>query len=210
MKEYIIPEEVAYWKWMTDDTLAVITKTYSIHIKYNCELMTIFLRHVSIQELKICDYNMDETKKWMLICCYKNDKTNGKVQLYSVQRKLSQLFDAELALFAVINGSILLCAVIRDEDTYKLFINPLETTQQNNQQKKRSRKIDFSGDIPIAMHIIYKSNFIVVLVCNADENGENNHVSDPNETIPRNKLLERCEYDAPFLNTRLRSKNRNN
>jgi len=107
LKSYEMPEGVVFWKWANDSTLAVITATAS----YHCSLagsedpINVFERHQSLgPNAQIINYQVSPDNKWCLLGGISAGQggINGNMQLYSIERKVSQPLQGHAGAFATV------------------------------------------------------------------------------------------------------------
>jgi len=108
MKSYAMPEAVVYWKWANATTLAMVTATSVYHwaLEGAADPVKLFDRHQSVgANTQIINYHMAPDGKWCLlggISAGANGTVNGNMQLYSVEKKVSQPLQGHAGAFATI------------------------------------------------------------------------------------------------------------
>ncbi|KAM9194420.1 LOW QUALITY PROTEIN: clathrin heavy chain 2 [Dugong dugon] len=174
MKAHIMAEEVIFWKWISFNTLALVTKTTVYH--WNMEgdsPMKIFDRHASLMGCQMIHYRTDKYQKWLLLIgiSVQQNRVVGAMQLYSVDRKVSQSTEGHAAAFAefMIKGnarsSTLFCFAVRSPTESKLHIIEVGQPAAGNQPfVKKAMDVFFppetQTDFPVAMQIGAKHGVI--------------------------------------------------
>ena len=123
MKTHNMTEGVIFWKWISLNTIALVTKTSVYHwsMEGDSQPQKMFDRHPSLNECQIINYRTDKMQKWLLLIGIQSqeNKIVGSMQLYSVDRKLSQPIEGHAASFATLrrqdvqHESNLLCFAVR-------------------------------------------------------------------------------------------------
>ncbi len=107
----------------------------ALHLPDNAKPVKIFQRHQNLVGSQIINYRVDKTDKWCALIgiARKDDKIAGYMQLYSIERKMSQAIDGHAAAFAsyVTEGSTkpstLFCFAARTPQVNCLCLNyPLQ------------------------------------------------------------------------------------
>lgn len=85
MKAHTMAEEVIFWKWISVNTVALVTETAVYHwsMEGESQPQKMFDRHASLAGCQIINYRTDEHQKWLLLigisaqvsylCCYENN-----------------------------------------------------------------------------------------------------------------------------------------
>jgi len=108
MKSYNMPEGVVYWKWANPSTLAMVTATSVYHwaMSGSEDPVKVFDRHQSLgANCQIINYQFSPDSKWCLlggISAGANGIVNGNMQLYSIEKKVSQPLQGHAGAFAKI------------------------------------------------------------------------------------------------------------
>lgn len=137
MKTYNMTEDCIFWKWISVNTIGIITETSVYHwsIEGESQPVKVFDRHQSLQGCQIINYRTDESLQWLLVigkltsesylitwCIFSKEififipllllpilyylgiqaqdsRVVGRMQLYSVERKVSQPIEGHAAAF---------------------------------------------------------------------------------------------------------------
>jgi len=100
-------EAVVFWKWANASTLALITSTSVWHWAVNGGTPTkMFDRHASVgANCQVINYQVAPDDKWCLlggISAGAGGTVNGNMQLYSVEKKVSQPLQGHAGAFATV------------------------------------------------------------------------------------------------------------
>lgn len=69
MKAHTMTEEVMFWKWISVNTIALVTETAVYHwsMEGDSQPTKVFDRHASLSGCQIINYRTDEQQKWLLL-----------------------------------------------------------------------------------------------------------------------------------------------
>lgn len=69
MKAHTMAEEVIFWKWISVNTVALVTETAVYHWSMEGDSLPqkMFDRHASLAGCQIINYRTDENQKWLLL-----------------------------------------------------------------------------------------------------------------------------------------------
>ena len=122
MKTHNMTEDCIFWKWVSVNTIGIVTDTCVYHwtMEGDSQPVKVFDRHASLQGCQIINYRTDESLQWLLVNGTQSDTkdrialaTNislsgiqaqegrvvGRMQLYSVERQVSQPIEGHAAAF---------------------------------------------------------------------------------------------------------------
>ncbi|MEH0962232.1 hypothetical protein V6M83_00170 [Streptococcus anginosus] len=103
MKAHTMPEEVVFWKWINLNTIALVTEAAVYHwgMEGDSQPLKVFDRHTSLTGCQIINYRTDHSLKWLVLIgiSAKENRVAGAMQLYSVDRKVSQPIEGHVAAF---------------------------------------------------------------------------------------------------------------
>merc|ERR1719343_1678291 len=108
LKSHSMTEPVVYWRWTGPDNLALVTATSVYHwgLDGSSAPVKVFDRHASVgANCQIINYQISPDKKWLLlggISARPGGGVNGNMQLYSLEKKVSQPLQGHAGAFAVI------------------------------------------------------------------------------------------------------------
>lgn len=104
MKSHVMAEEMIFWKWVSVNTVALVTETtvYHWNMEGDPQPVKMFDRHPSLAGCQMIHYQTDEYQKWLLLIGISapQNRVVGAMQLYSVDRKVSQAIEGPAAAFA--------------------------------------------------------------------------------------------------------------
>jgi clathrin heavy chain len=178
IKEFKISETVDFWKWISANTIAIVTRgaVYHWSMEGSSDPLKIFDRHAGLAGTQIINYRADSTQKWLLLVgiAQKEGRIAGAMQLYSVEKAVSQVIEGHAGAFAnhTLKGaskpSILFAFAFRSATASKLYVLEVGASPDGPQFVKRAADIYYppetgAGDFPVAMQIDEK-NGIVFLV----------------------------------------------
>jgi len=178
MKSHTLPEEVIFWKWISLNTIGLVTETAVYHWSMEGESLPqkMFDRHSSLQGTQIINYRTDPKQNWLLLVAIsaQQNRVVGAMQLYSVERKVSQPIEGHAGTFAQIKlegnpePSNLLCFAVRNVQGGKLHIVEVGGPPQGNQPfPKKGMDVFFPPeaqvDFPVAMQASTKYDVIYLI-----------------------------------------------
>lgn len=178
MKAHTMTEDVVFWKWISPNTLALVTKLSVYHwsMEGDSTPVKMFDRHSSLSECQIINYRTDPKQQWLLLVgiSAQQNRVVGAMQLYSVERKCSQPIEGHAASFATFKAegnaepSTLFCFAVRTAQGGKLHIIEVGQTPAGNQPfPKKAVDVFFpaeaQNDFPVAMQVSPKYDVIYLI-----------------------------------------------
>ena len=109
LKSHSSPEPIVFWKWVNATTLGMVSATSVYHYSISGQdgPTKMFDRHATLgANTQIINYRVSPDGKWCIlggISAGQGGNVNGNMQLYNVERKLSQPLEGHAAGFATIN-----------------------------------------------------------------------------------------------------------
>lgn len=109
LKMHVMQEEVLFWKWISERTLGIVTQTAVYHWRADditSEPVKMFDRHQSLASSQIINYRADPAEEWLVlvgISRMEGNRVGGNLQLYSVNKRISQAIDGHAATFATLD-----------------------------------------------------------------------------------------------------------
>jgi clathrin heavy chain len=104
MKSHMMVDEVLYWKWISVNTVGLITETAVFHwsIEGESPPQKVFDRHPSLAGCQIINYRTNTEGTWMSVVgiSAQQGRVVGAMQLYSKERSISQPIESHAAAFA--------------------------------------------------------------------------------------------------------------
>ncbi|KAK9449233.1 uncharacterized protein V1518DRAFT_417454 [Limtongia smithiae] len=106
IKSFTMDEDVTFWTWYSDTSIALITDTSIYHWDIvdspQPAPVKIADRHASLTGSQIINYHVDPDAKWSVLIgiMAEDGRVAGHMQLYSTDRKQSQPIEGHVATFA--------------------------------------------------------------------------------------------------------------
>ncbi|XP_011373357.1 clathrin heavy chain 1 isoform X1 [Pteropus medius] len=178
MKAHTMTDDVTFWKWISLNTVALVTDNAVYHWSMEGESQPVkmFDRHSSLAGCQIINYRTDAKQKWLLLTgiSAQQNRVVGAMQLYSVDRKVSQPIEGHAASFAQFKmegnaeESTLFCFAVRGQAGGKLHIIEVGTPPSGNQPfPKKAVDVFFppeaQNDFPVAMQISEKHDVVFLI-----------------------------------------------
>uniref|UniRef100_W5K8H2 Clathrin heavy chain n=1 Tax=Astyanax mexicanus TaxID=7994 RepID=W5K8H2_ASTMX len=178
MKAHTMTDDVTFWKWISLNTVALVTDNAVYHwsMEGDSQPVKVFDRHSSLAGCQIINYRTDAKQKWLLLIgiSAQQNRVVGAMQLYSVDRKVSQPIEGHAASFAQFKmegnteESTLFCFAVRGQAGGKLHIIEVGTPPTGNQPfPKKAVDVFFppeaQNDFPVAMQISPKQDVVFLI-----------------------------------------------
>ncbi|KAG8038473.1 hypothetical protein G9C98_006169 [Cotesia typhae] len=177
-KVIALKEDVVFWKWISLNTLALVTEQSVYHwsMEGDSTPTRIFDRHASLNGCQIINYRTDPKQTWLLLIgiSAQHNRVVGAMHLYSVERKCSQPIEGHAASFAQFKmegnpePSNLFCFAVRTTQGAKLHIIEVGQSPAGNAPfPKKAVDVFFpaeaSNDFPVAMQVSSKYDVIYLI-----------------------------------------------
>jgi len=171
MKAHVMTDDVIFWKWISLNTIALVTETSVFHwsMEGDSTPQKIFDRHSSLSGCQIINYRTDASQNWLLLIgiSAQQNRVVGAMQLYSVERKVSQPIEGHAAAFTKFRmegnpaDSTLFCFAVRNVQGGKLHIIEVGNPPSGNSPfQKKAVDVFFppeaQNDFPVAMQVSHK------------------------------------------------------
>merc|ERR1719276_665924 len=109
MKSHQLPSPVVFWRWISPNTVALVTADAVLHWNIENDAPTkLFERNAAMQASQIINYQVSQDQKWCLLCGIKAGATagaiSGNMQLYSVDKSVSQSLQGHSGVFITVDG----------------------------------------------------------------------------------------------------------
>uniref|UniRef100_A0A224XCR3 Clathrin heavy chain n=1 Tax=Panstrongylus lignarius TaxID=156445 RepID=A0A224XCR3_9HEMI len=178
MKAHTMADDIVFWKWISLNTLALVTETSVYHwsMEGDSQPVKVFDRHSSLSGCQIINYRTDPKQNWLLLIgiSAQQNRVVGAMQLYSVERKCSQPIEGHAASFAQFKMegnpelSTLFCFAVRTIQGGKLHIIEVGQPPTGNQPfLKKAVDVFFppeaQNDFPVAMQVSTKYDVIYLI-----------------------------------------------
>ena len=179
MKAHVMTEDVIFWKWISLNTIAMVTEASVYHwsMEGDSSPQKIFDRHSSLNGCQIINYRTDASQNWLLLIgiSAQSNRVVGAMQLYSVERKVSQPIEGHAAAFTQFRmennpaDSTLFCFAVRNQQGGKLHVIEVGNPPSGNTAfSKKAVDVFFppeaQNDFPVAMQV--KLKFLRIFLMN--------------------------------------------
>jgi len=135
MKSFTMNEAITFWRWISPNNIAIVTATSVFHwsIEGDSAPAKIFDRHANLGAgTQIINYTTSQDNKWCLVVGISQGAGGGiagTMQLYSMEKKVSQVLQGHSGVFATIQpkgredtAQVLCFAGKKDDTPHQLFI----------------------------------------------------------------------------------------
>jgi clathrin heavy chain len=106
VKAHLMNEDVVFWKWITVNTLGLVTETAVYHwsMEGDSQPIKMFDRHASLTGCQIINYRASADENWLLVVgiSAQQGRVVGAMQLYSKERGVSQPIEGHAGAFSEI------------------------------------------------------------------------------------------------------------
>jgi len=107
LKSHTVPEPIVFWKWANASTLAMVSATSVYHYSLAGQdgPTKLFDRHATLGASQIINYKLSPDGQWCVlggISAGQGGVVNGNMQLFNIERSLSQPLEGHAASFATI------------------------------------------------------------------------------------------------------------
>lgn len=180
-------EDVTFWAWINDTTLGMVTEHSVYHWKVTegqAAPQKIFDRHASLNGNQIINYRISDDGQWLVLVGISSNpaagqpgsnafKIKGSMQLYSLERGVSQPIEGHAAAFTTVKmegasqPSKLFCFAVRSGNGAKLHV--VEIGHQAGQPAFPKKAVDVffppeaTNDFPVAMQVSKKHGIIYLV-----------------------------------------------
>ncbi|KAL0481606.1 clathrin heavy chain [Acrasis kona] len=179
MKEVDMGEAVLFWKWISASSLAIVTATAVYHwsMEGAATPKKMFDRLDKLEGATIINYRVNTSQQWLTLIGLTRDEQNatrGIIQLYSVEKEVTQAIEGHAAAFCDFKlshsytATVICIASNSAREGGKLFI--MEVPSGNKKPGdpafvKRMVPIKFPapGDFPVAMQVSDKHGVIYMI-----------------------------------------------
>ncbi|KAK6027190.1 clathrin propeller repeat-containing domain protein, partial [Ostertagia ostertagi] len=159
-------EEIIFWKWINEKTIALVSETAVYHwsIEGESAPTKMFERHQSLAGSQIINYRADAECKWLVLVgiAAKENRVVGSMQLYSTERRVSQPIEGHAASFVRFkmdgnpHPSNLFCFSVKNEAGGKLHVIEVGSPPAGNQPfPKKAVDVPYTAetanDFPVSM-----------------------------------------------------------
>eukprot|EP00011_Vannellida_sp_DIVA3-517-6-12_P006730 CAMPEP_0114634276 /NCGR_PEP_ID=MMETSP0168-20121206/15897_1 /TAXON_ID=95228 ORGANISM="Vannella sp., Strain DIVA3 517/6/12" /NCGR_SAMPLE_ID=MMETSP0168 /ASSEMBLY_ACC=CAM_ASM_000044 /LENGTH=1681 /DNA_ID=CAMNT_0001845973 /DNA_START=191 /DNA_END=5236 /DNA_ORIENTATION=+ len=175
VKDHVLNEPVSFWKWISSNTIAMVTDTAVYHwsLEGSYPPAKVFDRLPGLRDHQIINYMADSTQKWLLLSgiTQRDGAVVGNMQLFSVDRNLSQPIEGHTGAFTKVTlkgsdtPSTLFSFANKTAAGAKLFVLEIGAEQSRFEKKI----VDFFfpreavNDFPVAMQTSERYNMIFMI-----------------------------------------------
>ncbi|XP_005091567.1 clathrin heavy chain 1 isoform X2 [Aplysia californica] len=178
MKAHTMTDDVIFWKWISVNMIGLVTETAVYHwaMEGDSQPQRVFERHTSLNGCQIINYRTDAAQQWLLLVgiSAQQSRVVGAMQLYSVERKVSQPIEGHAAAFASFkvdgnpNPSTLFVFAVRGANGGKLHIIEVGTPPSGNQPFTKKAvdvffPVEAQNDFPVAMQTSNKHGMVFLV-----------------------------------------------
>ncbi|CAD6903869.1 unnamed protein product [Tilletia controversa] len=173
VKAHAIHDDVVFWKWISNSLIGIVTNTAVYHwsIEGDSVPQKIFDRHSDLDRAQIINYRSTPDGKWLFLVGISNNtstaadafRVKGNIQLYSVERGISQPIVGHAAAFAELKvGDVaapykLFAFANRTATGAKLHIVEIDHNAASPVFTKKAVDVFFppeaTSDFPVAMQV---------------------------------------------------------
>ncbi|KAL9644530.1 hypothetical protein ABK040_009394 [Willaertia magna] len=164
-KEHQMNEPIVFWKWISTNTIAIVTNTAVYHwsMEGNSAPKKMFDRHPNLANASIINYRTDSKQQWLLLIGLtraEDNSTKGVMQLYSVEKKVTQPIDGHAACFVDFKLSnnyvtTVVCIATNTPQGGKLFVMEVPSNKPQDapafERKVEAIQFPAPGDFPVAL-----------------------------------------------------------
>lgn len=177
LKNFTMVDQVVFWKWISVNTLALVTATSVYHWSKEGanDPVKVFDRHADLAACQIINYRTDSSQQWLCLIgiSQKEGRICGSMQLYSVEKQVSQSIEGHAAGFAnymapgATKPSVLFALAVRTAAASKLLVLEVAKGDAPTPFAKRANDIFFPpeavADFPVSMQISEKYEVVYMI-----------------------------------------------
>lgn len=182
MKSFQMKSTVVFWRWLSPNLIGIVTDSTIYHwsVEGDSAPQKIFDRHANLGSgTQVINYEISHDSKWCLlvgIAAGEGGKINGNMQLYSVEKKVSQVLQGYAGGFTVIQpegrvdeAQVLCFAGTKGGGPQQLFI--MEVGRDKDAPGGVFRlapqgipmAAEAAADFPVSMHIAPEDDVIYMI-----------------------------------------------
>ncbi|WVQ80099.1 hypothetical protein IAT38_002200 [Cryptococcus sp. DSM 104549] len=184
---HLMNEDVIFWTWIDNVTLGIVTEREVFHWKVmdgQAAPTKVFDRHATLAANQIINYRISQDEKWLVLNGISSNpaagqpgqtgfKIKGAMQLYSLERGVSQPIEGHAATFATIkmdgaaNPTKLFCFAVRSAAGAKLHIVEIGHQAPNPPFQKKAVDVFFppeaTNDFPVSLQVSPKHGILYLV-----------------------------------------------
>jgi len=178
--EKTVSEPIVFWHWISDDTIGIVSGTAVYHWKVGENPVKMFDRLAELGDTQIISYKTDSACKWLALggIAQRNGQIAGSIQLYSVERKMSQHIEGHACAFAdyyvetaagarAIKPTTLFLFTQRTPAGGKMMFLPVTPGDEDKPYQRTAVDIpypaDAAADFPVAIQVSEKYEMAFLL-----------------------------------------------
>lgn len=180
LKSTTMNEDVEYWKWVSEDTLGLVTDSSVYHWDINdasqAAPVKVFARHNCLSGCQIINYRSSADGKWTVAVgiSQKGGRVRGDMQLYSKDRGISQAIEGHAAAFGTLrlagapqDTKVFTFAVRTETGAAKLHVVEVDHPEGNPVFSKKAVDVYFpaeaANDFPVALQVSQKYGIVYLV-----------------------------------------------
>eukprot|EP00181_Compsopogon_caeruleus_P004586 CAMPEP_0184684602 /NCGR_PEP_ID=MMETSP0312-20130426/15903_1 /TAXON_ID=31354 /ORGANISM="Compsopogon coeruleus, Strain SAG 36.94" /LENGTH=1737 /DNA_ID=CAMNT_0027137941 /DNA_START=95 /DNA_END=5308 /DNA_ORIENTATION=+ len=179
VKSFAMPENVVFWKWVSEKTIGLVTPTAVYHWRTDdaAEPRKVFDRHASLTNAQIINYRADAREEWLClvgIAANEGGGVTGSIQLYSVTKRMSQAIEGHAASFVEfkIEGHMTTLFVFASKTKTNSKLHIIEVGQDRKSEdaprfEKQASDIyyppEIGDDFPVAIQVSSKYSIVYLI-----------------------------------------------
>ena len=183
LKSHAMPTPVSYWRWISNNTIALVTATSVFHwsAEGDSAPVKVFDRNAALTDgTQIINYHVSGDAKWCLLCGISAGGApgviNGTMQLYSVEKSVSQMLQGHAGAFTVLKvpgraepAQVLCFEDKKTDQPAKLFIMEVgrDKTAPGGVFRVTPQTIpvapDAPNDFPVTMNVSHKYDVVFMV-----------------------------------------------
>lgn len=169
LKACVLNDEVKFWRWITPDTIGIVTTNAVMHWVMDANVEApptkIFDLNPQIIPTQIINYRMDAKGQWCLLIGIApvDNRIAGTMQLYSMEKKASQVFEGHTGAFTQFGDATLLVFANRNPQMSKLTIIEVGGATFGKKQSDIVFPADAAADFPVSMAISDKYKLVYLI-----------------------------------------------
>ncbi|KCV69120.1 clathrin heavy chain [Fonticula alba] len=168
---------IVFWKWVDASTIGIVTQDAVYHwsVEGTSAPVKMFDRLPAMASAQIINYRASPDNKWLFVIGITLDNTriNGAIQLYNVDRSISQPIEGHVGTFATFkmdnnpHPTKVFAFATRSASSSMLCILEIDPSEGNAAYQKKQIPLNFSpeipSDFPMALHASSRYNMLFML-----------------------------------------------
>ncbi|KAK9476898.1 hypothetical protein V1514DRAFT_335500 [Lipomyces japonicus] len=179
LKSHVVDQDVEFWTWINNATIGIVTNSSIYHWDVFDSAQTVPVkitdRNVALNDNQIINYILDKDGKWSVLIgiSQQQGRIAGTMQLYSLDRKQSQIIEGHAATFArfrlegASEDSKLFAFAVRTATGAKLHVVEIDAPASALKYTKKAVDIQFppeaTNDFPVGLQVSAKYGVLFVV-----------------------------------------------